>query len=236
MKVTDIVPPQKTTVTYTEASGLSDWSGHISGEIAGIDSNPTSQIPNIMYAETISLGDFVTSIGNQAFYQCGGLTTVTISSNVSSIGTQAFYQCYNLTGNLTIPNSVTSIGSSAFNSCTSLTSVTVGNGVTTISAASFSSCSGLTSITFGSGITSLSGRNIFSNCTNCLLYDFRAATSVPTLANSSSFNNTSANKKIVVPDSLYDDWIVANNWSSSTNGIKEAIVKASDFTTRATYT
>ena len=35
LKVADIVLPRPTRVTYTQASGLSDWSGDISGEIAG---------------------------------------------------------------------------------------------------------------------------------------------------------------------------------------------------------
>lgn len=41
---------------------------------------------------------------------------------------------------------------------------------------------------------------------------------------------------IVVPDALYETWITASNWSSSTNGIKEAILKASDVPTVVTYT
>ena len=47
------------------------------------------------------IGDCVTTIGQNAFLECAGLTSVTI------------------------PNSVTSIGDNAFHSCTSLTSVTV---------------------------------------------------------------------------------------------------------------
>lgn len=52
---------------------------------------------------------------------------------------------------------------------------------------------------------------------------------MPTLINTSAFSNTSANKKIVVPDALYSTWISSENWSSSTNGIVEAIIRASDY-------
>jgi hypothetical protein len=38
----------------------------------------------------------VTSIGYYAFYNCGGLMTVTIGNSVSSIGEYAFYNCYRL--------------------------------------------------------------------------------------------------------------------------------------------
>ena len=58
----------------------------------------------------------VTSIGDYAFRDCYGLTSVTIGNSVTSIEDQAFYGCSGLTS-ITIPNSVTSIGYDAFNSC-----------------------------------------------------------------------------------------------------------------------
>ena len=39
----------------------------------------------------------VTSIGEDAFYDCDGLTSVTIPNSVTSIGAAAFYSCYGLT-------------------------------------------------------------------------------------------------------------------------------------------
>ena len=44
-----------------------------------------------------------------------------------------------------------------------------------------------------------------------------------------AFANTSPNKKIIVPDELYDEWIAATNWNSDTNGIRPSIVRAYDF-------
>ena len=49
-----------------------------------------------------------------------------ITYSVTSIGDAAFYECSGLTS-VTIPNSVTSIGESAFSDCTGLTSVTIPN-------------------------------------------------------------------------------------------------------------
>ena len=64
----------------------------------------------------------VTSIGDDAFRDCTGLTSVTIGNSVTSIGRFAFYGCSSLTS-VTIPNSVTSIGTLVFYGCTGLTSV-----------------------------------------------------------------------------------------------------------------
>lgn len=55
----------------------------------------------------------VTSIGEYAFWNCNGLTSVTISKGVTSIGDSAFGNCGGLT-TVSIPSSVTSIGESTF--------------------------------------------------------------------------------------------------------------------------
>ena len=55
----------------------------------------------------------VTVIGENAFFLCGSLTSVTIGDSVTSIGEWAFYSCISLTS-ITIPDSVTSIGTDAF--------------------------------------------------------------------------------------------------------------------------
>ena len=57
-----------------------------------------------------------TSIGNNAFYGCNGLTSIDIPNSVTSIGYQTFRDCSGLTS-CTIGSGVTSIGNYAFNGC-----------------------------------------------------------------------------------------------------------------------
>ena len=88
---------------------------------------------------SIELKIGTTSIGDDAFRGCSGLTNITIPNSVTSIGHFSFYQCSELT-NITIPNSVTSIGSYAFEDCTGLTSVTIPESVTSIWYGAFRGC------------------------------------------------------------------------------------------------
>jgi hypothetical protein len=105
----------------------------------------------------------VTRIGDSAFYDCTGLTSVTIPNSVTSIGDSAFSGCTNLTS-ITIPNRVTSIGGGAFSGCANLTSITIPNHVTSIEDSVFAWCTSLTSVTIPSGVTSI-GESAFYDCT-----------------------------------------------------------------------
>ena len=70
------------------------------------------------------------------------IVKIIINDGVTSIGNLAFFDCEGLTS-ITIPNSVTSIGESAFNSCSNLESITIGTGVTSIGERAFVDCSKL---------------------------------------------------------------------------------------------
>ncbi len=79
------------------------------------------------FIKTVVISEGVTSIGDVAFRNCSGLTSVTIPASVTSIGVFAFDRCSGLTG-VTIPESVTSIGGAAFSDCTGLTDISVASG------------------------------------------------------------------------------------------------------------
>ena len=97
------------------------------------------------YIKRVVMQQGVTSIGDHAFWDCSGLTSVTIPDGVTSIGDSAFSGCTALTS-VTIPGSVTSIGGGAFSGCTGLTSVTIPDSVTSIDGYAFSGCDSLTDV------------------------------------------------------------------------------------------
>ena len=97
------------------------------------------------YIKRVVMQQGVTSIGDHAFWDCSGLTSVTIPDGVTSIGGGAFSGCTSLTS-VAIPSSVTEIGGSAFSGCTGLTSVTIPDSVTSIDGYAFSGCDSLTDV------------------------------------------------------------------------------------------
>lgn len=192
--------------------------------------------------EKIIFPDSVTQLGGYFFSNCYALTKVVLSnhitwlsqycfsgcrslrdfdfSNISVVYGSAFSNCLSLE-KAYMPN-VSTISRYAFSQCYSLKSVVLPSRLTRIEQYTFSQCSSLTSIKIPSTVNAIY-TYAFSRCTGLRKVDFSEHTAIPTLQ-SSVFNNIPTDCKIIVPDNLYDSWIVATNWSD----IASLIVKASE--------
>ena len=118
---------------------------------------------------TIPENSQLTSIGDDAFEYCSSLTAIDIPDGVTSIGIWAFHNCSGLTS-IDIPESVTSIGSSAFNGCSSLTSINIPDGLTSIGYSAFYGCTSLTSIDIPESVTSIDD-HAFYGCSSLTSID-----------------------------------------------------------------
>jgi uncharacterized repeat protein (TIGR02543 family) len=154
--------------------------------------------------------DGVTGIGNYAFYQTPGLTSITIPSSVTTIGTGAFGYASGLTS-ISISSSVTTIGNSAFTPTTSLTaiSVDVGNSNYKSTNGVLFNKSGLTVIHYPAGLNATT-YTIPSSVTTIGTYAFYSATRLTSIAipssvttiGSDAFNAASGLTSITIPSSV----------------------------------
>ena len=115
----------------------------------------------------------VTSIGNYAFRDCTGLTSVVIPDSVTSIGSYAFFNCTGLTSIIVDERNTKyhSAGNCLIETATKTlilgckTSVIPTDGsVTSIDGGAFYGCTGLTSITIPDSVTRI-GNGAFYYCT-----------------------------------------------------------------------
>ena len=104
----------------------------------------------------------VTAIGQEAFYECENLVSVTIPNSVTSIGLAAFASCSGLKS-VSLSNSLKIIGKYAFSNCKSLRTITIPNSVTTIEDCAFEGCSNLTTASVPKTVKTI-GIDVFNQC------------------------------------------------------------------------
>ena len=112
-------------------------------------------------ADSYTVPDGVTAIGDYAFYNSLGLRAVALPGDLGSIGESAFVAS-GITA-ISIPDSVTHIGREAFSS-SSAVSAHIGTGITEVPDSAFLFCTGLRTVTGGGNVTSIGDWGFFE-CT-----------------------------------------------------------------------
>ena len=90
-------------------------------------------------------GHKVTSIADNAFEGCGGLTSVGIPDTVEAIGKESFSGCGSL-ASVKLPESLRTLGEKAFCYCDSLERIEIPSKVETVRRLAFFHCQSLTSV------------------------------------------------------------------------------------------
>ena len=104
--------------------GIHDESLYIFGAGPIPDYNPAPWVIHKNLFSTVVIDEGITGIGNAAFNNCNGVTSVSIPATVTTIGNAAFAFCTNLTS-VNISSSVNFIGEEAFVGCEALSSILV---------------------------------------------------------------------------------------------------------------
>lgn len=130
----------------------------------------------------------VVLIGDNAFSDCYGITSVVLPNTIKKIEAEGFWYCTGIASEVIIPDQCTFIGGYAFFGCSAMSSLTIGASVDTIQYSAFEDCTGLQSIycntptpPFSEHIPSNSyyeDRSIFNNVptdipvyVNCVTFD-----------------------------------------------------------------
>lgn len=150
----------------------------------------------------------VTEVGWYAFDGCKKLASVSIPDSVVSIGINAFHDCTALT-EIVIPDSVTRLYGSCFHGCTGLESVIISDNIAELPSNLFYQCAKIKSLILPSKLTTIQVNALA--CDNCEVYDFTKCKVVPELKSVNGIK-CSGNCRVLVPSSLYEEWIATTNW------------------------
>lgn len=127
--------------------GERSFSGCSNIEELDLSNSKLTNIPKGAFAycknlKTIKLPSTITSIGDEAFYNCQSLTNIEglDKCNLKSIGSAAFSNCKALENLDFSQSTFTDVPSKAFNGCSTLAKITLPNTLTTIGGYAFYAC------------------------------------------------------------------------------------------------
>lgn len=166
---------------------------------------------NTVDAKNITIPEGVTSIG-RAFYGYKALKSVTLPSTLTSLGDQVFANCLGLT-EVVVPEGVTTIGS-AFFSCENLKSVTLPSTLETFTGNTFYGNKALEEIELPAGLKSI-GIMTFCGCTG--LKKITSNSEEPAEAKLMAFDDVATDIPVYVPAPSIEAYKAAAEWMNFTN-------------------
>lgn len=182
-------------------------------------------------------------LGRNALRSCAKLKSITIANTTeikdssamlgtlfeyilcpSSIkGSDNFRDCVNLK-HFSISTGLTNTNGLNFGRNNNIKKVALPKSITTLSNYMFQNTGSVEYVKLPNSITAITSR-AFYQAYGLKVCDMSTFTSIPTLSVDNLFNSNQDDLQIIVPDSLYDDWIVATNWSNYAS----YIVKESEY-------
>jgi len=191
-----------------------------------ISSNAFYNTTNI---ESLYIGNGVTSIVSDAFFNCSGLTSITVNESntvYKSEGNCLIRTSDNLLvlgcKNSVIPNYVTSIGEYAFAGNTKIYSITIPNNIVSIGQKAFKGCTNISSITASYALLTSLGRvdeffiNIFG--TGDVRMIKRVEITNASVIGYNAFSGCSYLEEIVLPSTLTQ---IGSNAFAGCSGLEE---------------
>ena len=150
--------------------------------------------------ETVTVPDFITVIGNNAFFNCSNIQSINIHKDVKGIGNNAFQNCAALSNvNFETGSKLNSIGYAAFYRCAALTSIDIPENVTKIGTFAFVD-SGLKSINISKSVTDM-GEGTFNGCTALSNVKFDDGSKLSSIGEA-AFYNCTALESIDIPKNV----------------------------------
>ena len=173
---------------------------------------------NYEYLESITGGDNVVAIEQNAFYGCWKITELNIPKSTVSIGELAFYWNSSVE-TITIPESIKHIGLSSFYACKSLSTLyfnaTDWNTVASGPNAPFGEDTPIRIVYIGEKVNSVPNY-LFDRCNK--IAAIYMSNSIPPICGASTFITTvKENAILYVPDGSIDEYQKANVWKEFKN-------------------
>lgn len=178
----------------------------------GVNVGQTAAFRDCPLLKTLVIPKGVTSTGAYFVAANYGMERIIFPSTVVSLGTQTLYQSY-CVRRIAPPINVKTMNGYSYGNIYTATKAEIPIGVTALNQNLLRANRSLAAVKLWGNIGTVESY-AFYQCVSVKFYDFTACTAVPTLKNVNAFTDIPTDCEIRVPAALYDEWIVATNWST----------------------